>query len=665
MEAFVERNFQSLLTNKGLCDVAIDVGLNHEPRQTFHCVGALIAVHSDLLRQKICDSSIRQIFTKQVLQPLAQTSKSISPRESKEDEIIELSTDSDYVAEDSQIRGLEDLTDLDPPHQRTHHQSCHKRISLHDISCGTMEYLRLLFYGMNPKISTQNVVGICHFADIYRLSTLKKAALSYIECISIEEYPRQFLSLLLDSQRYELYSMINELILKLPDHNLQPFFSALINDDRFGRLSDAVIEMLLFQNVSFKAMPQELIFYAALKWAQSHDHNGSHNGHGPQSGIPSVSSTLTNVTRSNAHSIAHSEDTAIDSLSVNLSSNLIRHRCNDLEEDSLSESHLSPISPRWSSQSLCKLRVFLKYFDFNSMKHSFFREYVQNISGLLSKDQIIEIQEKHCEAMISSIRSMQNIIDLQRYSEMKEADHNLPTNHVNGHQLYKMDKLCHHSEALDLDLVHCINYGQSMVHEQAEYPAMDSYQFRALHQFIESNLKSLLDDDEVDFDQCDDVENDEKKEILDDHHDVEESEMTEMNLNVAAPTATTTSCSKHEVTNFYDVIFDVGTGSDEVQFHGIRALFAIHSPVFRSMLYGQMLEASSHRVRLHDMTPSIFKCLRACLYGFPPEITYQNCVYVMYSFLFYIDFVSIRVINHFHRIHFMLMMFQRTLLSFR
>ncbi len=74
-----------------------------------------------------------------------------------------------------------------------------------------------------------------------------------------------------------------------------------------------------------------------------------------------------------------------------------------------------------------------------------------------------------------------------------------------------------------------------------------------------------------------------------------------------------------------DVIFEIpipNSKSKEVkEYHGIRALFAIHSEVFRAMFYGKMIESQKNtRVRLDDITPEAFKYILRLFYGMKPLI---------------------------------------------
>ncbi len=67
------------------------------------------------------------------------------------------------------------------------------------------------------------------------------------------------------------------------------------------------------------------------------------------------------------------------------------------------------------------------------------------------------------------------------------------------------------------------------------------------------------------------------------------------------------------------------------EFHCIRALFAVHSEVFRAMLYGPMIEGQKNaRVRLDDITPEAFEYLQRLFYGTRPCISefikYNGCL---------------------------------------
>ncbi|MCP5017378.1 MAG: BTB/POZ domain-containing protein [Ketobacter sp.] len=76
--------------------------------------------------------------------------------------------------------------------------------------------------------------------------------------------------------------------------------------------------------------------------------------------------------------------------------------------------------------------------------------------------------------------------------------------------------------------------------------------------------------------------------------------------------------SLFEESDLSDVIFEIGMH----KCHSIRALFAIHSPVFKSMLYGNVI--------LRDMTREIFACLRSFFYGFNANINHKNVIGLFY-----------------------------------
>ncbi len=89
-----------------------------------------------------------------------------------------------------------------------------------------------------------------------------------------------------------------------------------------------------------------------------------------------------------------------------------------------------------------------------------------------------------------------------------------------------------------------------------------------------------------------------------------------------------------------DVIFEIpipNSKSKEVrEFHGIRALFAIHSDVFRAMLFGKMQESEKNaRVRLDDITPEAFEYIQRLFYGMrPPVNDYCNAEGFLESLLY-------------------------------
>eukprot|EP01084_Bolivina_argentea_P058934 107569_1 len=455
MQTFVKHNFKTLLEDKTLCDVSIDVSRENEEKKTFHCVGALIAVHSNKLKDKIfCTSDIKKL-------------NSIELIESKEEEIIELDDDFPLIeTEECSIILPLDNSDNENMDINNHHLMPY----ISDISTITFSYLRRLFYGLNPLISTDNVIGIYDTSVKYNLIELRTASLSYIDNLSIEDYPLQFLSIILDCQNYELYSMIDTLILKLPNHISQTFFTLMINNEYFNNLSNAVIEMLLFQNNTFKNLPQEYLWIAVLKWAKN-KYSVDINDESDNS-----NETDTNIIDNESDDSVSEEKREIIKLSSDDDD-----KCNEINEI---------INHKWNSDSLSKLRHFIQYFDFYDLKHLFFREYVANITGLLSKNEIISVFQSHCDDMINSMKSMENIIELQQYDSNYDNTHNLNTKRYKM-QMYKTKEICYHSQEINLDI---INNDIFQVQNNHRYPSIPSYNYPQLKLFIEQNIKSLFND---------------------------------------------------------------------------------------------------------------------------------------------------------------------------
>merc|ERR1719384_1949694 len=64
------------------------------------------------------------------------------------------------------------------------------------------------------------------------------------------------------------------------------------------------------------------------------------------------------------------------------------------------------------------------------------------------------------------------------------------------------------------------------------------------------------------------------------------------------------------------ILQNIQKSVEDEEFYGIRALFAMQSPVFNSMLYGRMMESNpSNQVVLHDVTTDALKYLRATFYN--------------------------------------------------
>ena len=76
-----------------------------------------------------------------------------------------------------------------------------------------------------------------------------------------------------------------------------------------------------------------------------------------------------------------------------------------------------------------------------------------------------------------------------------------------------------------------------------------------------------------------------------------------------------------------DVSFKVGRYESEYKiFYGIRSIFAIHSPIFKNLLYGSMFESINKNldnyIIINDLEPNIFEYLQKLFYG----INIKNCI---------------------------------------
>ena len=401
------------MEDKTLCDVSIDVGRDNECKKTFHCVGALIAVHNKILKNKLfCITNHINNNNNNIDR---RRSSKIELIESKESEIIELDgfgvSDEEDDNEVESIGGL-DVDDSDDDDDDYYSNN----ISITDISVCTFEYLRCLFYGLNPLITISNVIGIYDMSKKYGLNKLQSASLQYIQSINICNYPSQFISLLLDCQIYKLYQEINELIDKLPDHISLTFFTKMINNESFNQLSTAVVEMLLFdhERAKFEDMPQEYLWIAILKWAKAQQNKQDDNDY----------PTSTDD--------ENDDDTDNDNDDDDESKQEIIKLSSDDEDSNYNKSMDDIINHKWDQDSLDKLRLFLKYFDFSRMRHIFFREYVQTVKGLLSKHDIITVYMKHADDMIVAMKSMENVIELQRYDSNYDNTHTTCTQHAHN-----------------------------------------------------------------------------------------------------------------------------------------------------------------------------------------------------------------------------------------
>ena len=83
-----------------------------------------------------------------------------------------------------------------------------------------------------------------------------------------------------------------------------------------------------------------------------------------------------------------------------------------------------------------------------------------------------------------------------------------------------------------------------------------------------------------------------------------------------------------------DVIFQVGPLNNYELIYGIRSLFAVQSPVFRSMLIGERfiesIKQHNNRVIISDVTPESFKYLRNTFYSVKQSLKPSIVVDVLY-----------------------------------
>ena len=74
-----------------------------------------------------------------------------------------------------------------------------------------------------------------------------------------------------------------------------------------------------------------------------------------------------------------------------------------------------------------------------------------------------------------------------------------------------------------------------------------------------------------------------------------------------------------------DVTFVVGPSNNSKEIGGCRVLFACHSQVFDTMLFGKMSE-SQHKstVIINDVSPTAFEWLKQYCYGLNPSLNGNN-----------------------------------------
>ena len=80
-----------------------------------------------------------------------------------------------------------------------------------------------------------------------------------------------------------------------------------------------------------------------------------------------------------------------------------------------------------------------------------------------------------------------------------------------------------------------------------------------------------------------------------------------------------------------DTLFIIGNEYNKQGFRGIAALFAAHSAVLKSMLFGGMQESSNKEVVIADITPSAFEFIKCCCYASNAELKVTDYVDVLYA----------------------------------
>eukprot|EP01084_Bolivina_argentea_P049479 90986_1 len=83
-----------------------------------------------------------------------------------------------------------------------------------------------------------------------------------------------------------------------------------------------------------------------------------------------------------------------------------------------------------------------------------------------------------------------------------------------------------------------------------------------------------------------------------------------------------------------DVIFEVGNEFNKKQFHCIKCLFAIHSPIFHELLYSQSNRTNNNNkyiIEILDITPDAFEYIRALFYGLNPQIKMTNVIQILHA----------------------------------
>lgn len=211
---YICSNFESLITKTELCDVIFEVG-NEFNKKQFYAVKALFAIHSEIFYQLLYSKS-----------------------------------------KSSQKRNDGICT-----------------IQILDIEPDAMEYLRALFYGLNPSITLKNIIPIYHASNIYEIEELKQYCLQFLySIIPTKDDMNIFLSLLNQLIYYQYDDMIMDIL-----NNLQlthyHFHSMLQMDDESKIFSNSpfkLIQQLLFNNdhnLFGDHITQENKWSACMKWS--------------------------------------------------------------------------------------------------------------------------------------------------------------------------------------------------------------------------------------------------------------------------------------------------------------------------------------------------------------------------------------------------------------
>ena len=281
-------------------------------------------------------------------------------------------------------------------------------VIIDDISPHTFDWFKKYCYGLNPRVTNDNIVNVLHFCDKY----------------CMKELYDNYLNILLLTQLGDirvLRKIFNNLNNKAMFHTMDSIIESyefgkltltecrsliLSTDHEFPPLSPIYVSKILFDSTITLTLTQ------SIKWefAQGYCRLASTIFSNQQKQKPKQSENIgkTNTILSDVNSTIKSDvtiryvtgqnhdmeckDVADDDVAENIDSNVNVNNKNNNDNFSINDDVDSKTGndQRWL---VIMRQYFLKRFDFCKMENKFFTQNVYNVKGLLTKEEKLNILE--------------------------------------------------------------------------------------------------------------------------------------------------------------------------------------------------------------------------------------------------------------------------------